>query len=179
MTKKDFFRVLIKVFGLYSLILALFQFIPTTLSYVQATDNGLFLFTLIFPTALVVSFFLFLLLKTDNVLKWLKLGEGFDDDEIKIGELKPHVLVSILVIVIGGIQIVHYAPNFILSSYQGFKHLVQTRGLENNIFQTYGQVFDLNVYILTILNLVIGILLISNYTKISKWLIDINKKNNS
>lgn len=164
---------------MYSLILALFQFIPTTLSYVQATDNVLFLFSLIFPTALVICFFLYLLFKTDNVLKWLKLEEGFDDEEIKIGELKPHVLVSILVIVIGGIQIVHYVPNFILSSYQGFKQLVQTRGLENNIFQTYGQIFDLNVYILTILNLVIGILLISNYTKISKWLIDINKKNNS
>jgi hypothetical protein len=177
MTKKDFFRVLIKVFGLYSLIITLFQFLPLSINYLGLEmDSSTFIYFLI-PSLFVVGLFLYLIFGTDKIIGWLKLGSGFDSDEIKFGNLSPDRLVSIIVLTIGGVQVLDNIGLFLIQSFLGFKGLVQTNGLDGSIFKNSTQGFNWNDWFIALINLSIGVIVISNYQNISKWIQKTNNKN--
>lgn len=63
MTKRDFFRTIIKLFGLYALILTVFTFIPQHISYVAFEFDFIVLFWIIGVTVFIVLIYIFLILK--------------------------------------------------------------------------------------------------------------------
>jgi len=88
MTKKDLFRLIIKIFGLYFVISSLFSIIPFNIEFLttQIYSNAPFDYAngiwMIVNIAWIILLFVLLIYKPDIILKWLKLDKGFDDDRI-------------------------------------------------------------------------------------------------
>lgn len=85
MTKTDFFRLIIKGFGTYCFINALFTLIPN-MSY----SGSFFSMSVKFNSVyiLIISFIAYLLIsQTNRIIKLLKLDKGYDSDIIEIKNL--------------------------------------------------------------------------------------------
>lgn len=176
MTKRDFFRILIKLFGLYFAILTLFGIIPTYVSYLL---NQFDFFTILWSTiisVIVILILIALIFNVDKIIDRLKLDRGFDDEKIQFGNFSGINLLKFSVIIIGGLMMIDNIPEFLNNIYLAFRSQVSIEGV--NLLDTfiYGRV---NYSRLTIsgISILIGYLLITNYIKIANWLSRNEKKN--
>lgn len=161
MTKTDFFRVLIKVFGLYSLIIALFTILPSNIFLIQ---DGFDLYTIIYLLVLVtIVVFLFILLihKPNTIINWLKLDKGFDEERIYFEKLNSHNIIKLGAIIIGGLLLIDNIPSFLSLTYYAFKIDILGEGLKASEGIQLGRSF---------LNIIIGYLLVVNFERVSKLL---------
>ena len=162
MTKRDLFRVLIKIFGFYSGIITLFSIVP---GYVSTLPNDfipmlfLFVFGMIFLSLLLVYV---LILKTDFIIDKLKLDQGFDEDRIQFENLNNENLLKFAVLIIGGFLILDYLPSFLNHTFQAFKTKIHST--ENNIYTI--NYFN---WISSGINLVLGYLLLTNFKRIASY----------
>lgn len=170
MTKRDFFRIVIKLFGLYSLILTVFNYIPSNIAYITIDFDLMTLLWIFGASSLVVLIYVFLILKTDRIINLLKIDQGFDDDRIEFGNFDSYKIFKFSLIVIGGFMIIDYLPNFLQYTYLAFKSKVSSTGL--NYFEElgFGKTIDYFNWSIAGLNIVIGIIIITNYDRIAKWL---------
>lgn len=167
MTKRDFFRLIIKVFGLYSLILSLFTFLPQNISNVFLySDEIMIRIVIIVSLFLILTLFYVLLFKTDYIIDKLELEKGFDNDTIILGDLKSEQILKLAILLIGGFLIVDYFPNFIFEMVNIFK----TKASNYPIYGTEINYFN---FYLSMVNVVLELLFITNYKAISNFL---NKK---
>lgn len=170
MTKKDFFRILVKLFALNSLLLTVFTYLPQNLNYVGfANDNSIY-FLLFGIVLLIVALFIIIVWKTDSIINFLKLDKGFDDDRIDFKNFNPKNVVKFALIFIGGYLVVDYLPMFLQNTYLGFKIEVSPTPLQESELMGTMRGFNKFDWISSGLNLVIGFLLLTNYAKISAWL---------
>src|SRR5690554_4793951 len=101
MTKRDFFILLIKVFGLFTLITSVFSGIPSSVTLaLMGVDFVSILWIMLAATA-VGGLFVVLVFKADRVVQVLRLDRGFDDDRIELGNLKPADVVRIAAFIFG------------------------------------------------------------------------------
>lgn len=177
MSKKDFFTLLIKGFGLYSLVLTLFQFLPSLLSYVQFDLEITSLIIIALPLAIVVALFLFLIFKSENIISWLKLDKGFEKEDITLGELNQSQVIAIIVLILSGVLLLDNIPYLLLESFLGFKQIVQTKGIQQVIDDSTMQRFNLHSWVIAFINVIIGIVLLSNVNRVSNWLTRVNESN--
>ena len=121
MTKKDFFRLLIKIFTLYSVIISIFTLFPQIVLLNQMLDNVLLSFVVL-GSILVVVLFLSIVIKfTDKIIAFLKLDSGFDDENIVIGNLNNIDIIKFAIIIIGGFMIVDNFPKLLMDILNEFK----------------------------------------------------------
>lgn len=170
MTKRDFFRIIIKLFGLYSLILTVFSYIPTNISYVTIAFEPLTILWIFGATVFVVLTYIFLILKTDKIIDLLKIDKGFDDERIELGNFNNESIFKFALLFIGGLLIVDYVPNFLQYTYLAFKSEVSPRGLNFLEDMAYGQPLDYFNWVIAGINIILGIILVTNYDSIAKWL---------
>lgn len=164
MTKRDFFRLLIKVFGLYSMILSLFTFLPQNFTNIYLLKEEIWmLFIGVGLVLLVFAFFFILLFKTDSIIDKLELDKGFDDDKIILGDFKDEQLFKLAILLVGSFLIIDYFPNFIFEIINIFKTKVSN-------YAIMGYEVDYFNLFTSILNLVLGFILITNYKAISLFL---------
>ncbi|WP_396167778.1 hypothetical protein [Flavobacterium sp.] len=162
MTKRDLFRVLIKIFGFYSGIITLFSIVP---GYVSTLPNDfipmlfLFVFGMIFLSLLLVYVLIF---KTDFIIDKLKLDQGFDEDRIQFENLNNENLLKFAVLIIGGFLVLDYLPSFLNHTFQAFKTKIHST--ENNIYTI--NYFN---WISSGINLVLGYLLLTNFKRIASY----------
>ncbi len=121
MTKRDFFILLIKVFGLYSIILTLFSPLPQNISFALSFINLSSILWIILVTGFTLWLLKTLLFNTDKVVKFLRLDKGFDDDRIEIGNLDPSTIIKLGTFIIGGFLIIDNIPNFLSHTLFSFK----------------------------------------------------------
>lgn len=163
MTKRDLFRVIIKLFGLYSLVISLFSIIPGSFSYLLQAFDLPMLIGFLSIMALVCLLFVALIRKTDKIIDWLKLDKGFDDDTVNIGNLSAEKIIMLGTIIVGGFMLIDNFATFVNYTYLGFKEFVGT----TNTHTSQGDYS----WLISFLNLIIGYLLITNYTWIAKKLV--------
>lgn len=162
MTKRDFFTVLIKVFGLYSIIVSLFSILPTSISYISLDYLDLTTIILfIFSIGVGVLLFVLLIFKAPYVTEKLNLEKGFDDEKIEIGNISPENIIRLSCLLLGGYLIIHGIP--IVLNLLFFALKFDQEGVDFG----FGNNFDLGV---GILNMLIGYLLINNHSWIAKRL---------
>ncbi|MBN4051529.1 hypothetical protein JYU16_01820 [bacterium AH-315-M05] len=161
MTKKDFFRVLIKVFGLYSLILALFTFFPSQLSFVLYEIELIGILIVLGMLTFIVLIFVFLIKKPDTIINWLKLDQGFDEERIHFEKLNVQNIIKIAALIIGGLLLIDSIPVFLSHTYFAFKSDIAGSGLDNKQYTKWA---------ISFLNILLGYLLVANFARISKWL---------
>ena len=175
MTKKDLFRLIIKIFGLYFVISSLFSIIPFNIEYLttQIYSNVPFDYAnsiwMIVNIAWIILLFVFLIYKPDVILKWLKLDKGFDDDRIDFQNFNTVNILKLAVIVIGGLLLIHNIPLFLSKGWIAFKLSVESN-IENGTANQFRGVMDYINLGISFMNIVIGYLLITNYTFVSKLL---------
>ncbi len=160
MTKRDFFILLIKVFGLYSIITTLFSVIPNSLSSISLDFGIAAILWSIFGSGIAIGITVILLSKADKVVQLLKLDKGFDDDRIDFGNIKPSDIVKIGSFIIGGFLILNNIPNFI--SHALFSYKSEVVGYE----YTSKQYFQ---WAVSGVNILLGLFLFTKYDLIAKW----------
>jgi hypothetical protein len=173
MTKRDFFRIIIKLFGLYALILTVFTYIPRNISYVTFQFEPIVLLWIFGASVLIILIYVLLIRKTDLIINLLKLDKGFDDDRIEFGNFNSQKIIQLALILIGGFMIIDYLPDFLQYTYLAFKKEVSPNGLNFMEDSSFGKITDYFNWAISGLNLIGGYVLLTNYARITKWL---NKK---
>lgn len=171
MTKRDFFRVLIRIFALYSIILTVFSWIPSNLMYSSFEyEFILILGAGLFFTLLSIIFYVFLVRKTDAIIDFLKIDKGFDDSKIELSDFDSDKVFMLGIILIGGFLFVTEFSYFIEFAFITFKREIQSgelyvffNGFDNSENSLIDGVFSG-------LNLIIGYLLLTNHQRIAKWI---------
>lgn len=181
MTKKDFFRLIIKIFGLYFVISTLFSIVPMIIESVISQfdfkvqfDYLGFIWT-ITSTAVIILLFILLIYKSDLIIKWLKLDKGFDDERIEFQNFNTVNILKLAVIVIGGLLLIHNIPAFLSNGWFAIKSSVGSDfNIDNAIhFGSLREYINLGI---SFINIVIGYLLVTNYTFVSKLLKEKNQE---
>lgn len=88
MTKRDFFIIVIKTFGLYLLISVLFSVLPGNIVFVIQNIELVGILWLLATGIIVIGLFLLLINKATKISSVLNLEKGFDDDRIDFSGLK-------------------------------------------------------------------------------------------
>lgn len=176
MTKRDFFILIIKIFGLYSIITSLFSVLPNNISFVIQNIEIIGIIWLLATALIIIGLFYLLLTKADKISKLLKLENGFDEDRIDFNGLKSLDIIKFVVLIIGGLLFVENIPTFLSHTLFAFKSSIPQgfdQAYENQGLLKYNRLEDYVYWISSAFNLIIGYLLIANFKKISNYL---NKK---
>lgn len=163
MTKKDFFRVLIKIFTLYGLLISAISFINQLTLLGQSINDIFFLISVVGSFSVTLIFLYLVINFTDNIINFLKLDSGFDDDKIVFENLNNQSLYKIAIVILGGFLMVDSFPRIIMDLVNEFKILASNNALFNHEANFYGE-------IIRVFNLVIGYVLITNASRIAKFL---------
>lgn len=153
MSNKDFFRLMIKLFGLYQFIIVAFTFFPSNL---QLIFNDFFSFSSFFSmallTLLILGVFYFFIKKPDLIINFFKLDKGFDNEKININNFNSNTIIQIGLVFVGGFLIVDNLGYFISSFVTYFKISLMK--------ENYETVKNFQNLILQGVNLVLGFCLI-------------------
>lgn len=170
MTKRDFFRTIIKLFGLYLAISTLFTNIPNTLIYTFEFGISL-MWVSIASFLFVLLCVLFLLFRADAIIDFLHLDKGFDEETIVFGDLNNLNLLKFAVILIGAFLLVDYTPEFISQCYFAFKNTVKSGSYGNTMDLLNYERSDYMLWTISGIKVVLGYLMLTNYNKVARWLI--------
>lgn len=119
MLYRDLFRLILKLLGLYALIISLFTFLPKAFSI---SDLELASFIWIFVVSVILlGFFIFIVFKSDMIIDLLELDQGFEEKKVSFGSVDKLTLIKLGIIIAGGFLIIEKLPEFI---YQTF-HLMK------------------------------------------------------
>ncbi len=165
MTKKDFFDVFIKCFGIIIAINAVFNLVPNF-----SFSEGNFEVILLLNGAIVFFMLLLswiLIYKTRWLIKLFRLSKGFDSEEIVLGNLTGHSLLKNGIILSGLFLIVDNLPNFLNSCFLWFKKQVSAQDFDVEI----GLYLDNNWWMISGISIFIGIIMVSNSKGITAWFI--------
>ncbi|WP_431125428.1 hypothetical protein [Flagellimonas flava] len=176
MTKRDFFRIIIRLFALYLLLLTIFNYIPTNVSYLTFELSIWPVLIILGSAILMIVLFLFLLQKSDTVIDVLKLDKGFDDERIELGNLGSLEIVKIALIFIGGFMILDHLPEFLHYCYLGFKKEISATGLSPFEAPGLAEFWDYFRWFVSGVNLLVGYLILSNLGRLARFLVNLRAK---
>ncbi|WP_340066583.1 hypothetical protein [Ascidiimonas aurantiaca] len=166
MTPMIFFRLVIKVFGLYAFINSFYTFIPN-IPYIIDLGYHLSLLGIPFLHFLIAYLFLF---QTDRIIRILRLERGFENTTISIAKPDGNDILNVAVIVIGGLLLVNNIAQFIHYCYLAFKKEVSANGLDETSGYLLDEPLDHTWWFISGANTITGFILITNYSRIAKWL---------
>ncbi len=169
MSHKDFFRLIVKLFGLYSLIICLFTVIPATLpqliGFFTFSSGEFWSAAALFWSALLLTIsvlvFVLLLFKVDFIIDKLRLDKGFDGEKIIFGDLTSINILKLACIVIGGLLIIDNIPTLLNQGLYLFKESLQHNDNDPKEFWYFG---------VSAVKIIIGFVLIRNYEAVGKFL---------
>ncbi len=166
MTKRDFFRLLIKIAGLYFIISAVFSTLPNNIILsVEGEADWTGILWVILTLIIVVGLFILMIYNADRIIDFLKLDKGFDDERIDFEKIETKSILKLAIFIIGGMLFIDNIPPFLSRSYFALRSTINP----NDIYH-FGSLHDYIYLSTNFLNIVIGYILITNYNKISKLL---------
>ena len=161
MTHKDFFSLLIKMFGLYSLTILVFNFLPTTIPQLIAFGSWYAIISIPAILAIPVGLMLLLIYKPGVFIRALKLDQGFEGEKIIFGDLTSENLLKLACIVIGGFLIIESIPGLVSQGIFLFKESLANKK---------GDSKDHYVIIALALKCLLGYIMVKNFSLISRLL---------
>lgn len=126
MLNRDFFRILIKIIGLYFFIQVIFSVLPSQISFLGFDSDfsekiGTIIY-IIFIVLLSVAILFFLIRFPDKIINLFKLDKGFENDNISITNFNSTNILTLGLFIIGGFLIIENSTSLISSLYFEFKH---------------------------------------------------------
>ena len=161
MTKKDFFVLIIKLFGLYSIITSIFSVLPNNIAFALSDIGAFGIIWIILVVIIVLGLFVLLIFKSEKIVKLLKLENGFDDDKINLDKLTASEIVKVATIIIGGLLIIDNLPIFLSNTFFQFKN--NLNGLIDNGNSKF-------YWAVSAIKIVLGFILVTNYKHIANLL---------
>ena len=166
MTTKSLINIILKILGIFFIkdILATIPQLLSIILYLTKADTiGEAIWTLV-TTILVLFVYMlvsyYLIFKTNLIIDKLKLDKGFNQETIPLNIHRSAIL-SIAIIVIGGLLVANEIPNFCR---QLFAYFQEKR-------MTYGQTSpSISYSVLAAVKIIIGFLLISNQRQIVNFI---------
>jgi hypothetical protein len=159
-----FWKILLKIVGLW-LLFSCISIIPqfySTLSFTNGNLNTesllmiwLMLIVSIIIYILIIRLFLF---KTEWLVEKLKLEKNFNEDRIDLN-IKSSTVLTIAIIVIGGLMIAESFPNFC----SGLFNFLQQKALIKDYPDSHWLVYHF-------LKIIIGYLLLTNGKRLAKYI---------
>lgn len=150
MSKKDLFRIIIKVFALYSLIIGITYVVPQNLNAIATErmfgQSGYAVYVMILSVAFVIFLSWLLIRKADTIISWFKLDAGFDTEDATLSQFDLKTIFTFASVIIGGFLIVDFAPIFILQCYNAFKD-TQHSGMLYDEFKTEWAINGVRIFI--------------------------------
>lgn len=163
---RDFFILITKLFGLYSLLIVLFGILPNSLQYIQFIEfpgeyYGVVLM-IAFMLVLLLGFLVILIWYADKLVDFLKLENGFSGDEINLKVFDDKSIVKLASILFGAFFFVDALPTFINYTMGAFQ-----------VKATYGELdSNRNFYwIASIFQMLVGAYLVVSFKKVQQFLL--------
>ena len=128
MTNRDFFKILIKVVGLYFFIQVLFTFLPSQLGFLSSNKDSSGMFGTILYIAIIILFIVallyFLIRFPEKIIDLFKLDQNFDQQKISINNFNQKNILTIALILIGGFLVIENISTLISGLYFVFRKSV-------------------------------------------------------
>jgi len=169
MTIKDFFKILIKIFGLYTLIATVFVFMPANLGILIYDLNVLSIGLLIFSLGVIIALFCLLIFNTEIIIKWLKLDKNYDNDIIDFKNLNEKMVYKIAIITISSLLTINNLPVLLTQCFKAFKSQVSPGGLLQELDNIIFEPVDYSLLFSSGFTILISYLMISNHDRISNY----------
>jgi hypothetical protein len=170
MTKKDFFRIIIKLFAIYYFMNILFNLPLLLFSFTTATKLNL---QEVLVTSAVFSLIFILLLifikHTDLIISLLRLDKYFDDEHIVIGNFDAIKWAQFAIILLGGFLIINNLSDVLFHIGKYLQRKMSNQNIDD--FDKYNTVR----IAIRLLNLLIGYILITSNRSIAR-LFTVSKK---
>ena len=161
MTKRDCLILIIKLFGLYSVVTTIFSVLPNNIIFALGQLDATIAIWVVVAFVVTVGLFWVLTFKADKLVDFLKLDKGFTDDRIDFGNIKAEDVIKIGTFIIGGLLLIKSVPGLLSNLFWAFKG--EVAGVE------FDEKAKVNLTI-SILNVLIGYLLFANYDFFAKRL---------
>lgn len=166
MTKKDLFRLILKIFGLYLIINLIFDYLPVNISF-AAENPELFSVSLLAVILIIdVALIILLIFKPDFIIRILKLDKGFDEERIDFSNFNISNLLKLAIVIIGGILLIKSIPSFLTNLFFAFRSSLGNGSGNSSLFH-FGSINDYMRLGTSFLNIIIGWLLLANYDALS------------
>lgn len=177
MSQRDFFRILIKVFGLYWLVVTLFSIAGNL--YPLFRFSGLTSFVWFFLSILVtIGIFVGLIFYSDKIIFWLKLDQGYDAKELNVKDIREESIMHLAILLLGGFLFLKNLPPFLTKTFFAFKSTAPVNPFEGETIK-YHSAEQYVGWITSFLYVLMGFLLLTNYKRVATYLKRIGDKNAS
>lgn len=120
MLLRDLFRLILKLLGLYALIIGLFTFLPKAFS-ISEFELSAFIWIFV-VSAIMIGFFIFIVFKSDMIIDLLELDQGFEEKTISFGSVDKLTLIKLGIILAGGFLVIEKLPEFIYQTFHLMKN---------------------------------------------------------
>lgn len=176
MTKKDLFKIILKLYGLFSIIEAVIQ-IPNVIFYFYLDSvNDFDRLMLIIPLVSLLVVYI-LLFKSDSIIQLFKLDQGFDNTEFNLASFNQQGITQLALVIISIYLIVSNIGTFITQILFAFKQSVGQNRMES-LFDTFNpNPVDYQLLVSSGINLLVGFILLTNRLRLSNWIEKMNRKN--
>ena len=168
MTPRNLFIIILKIFGLFFLreiiyiipeLISSIPFLVTSDEFGEIINTKEGFWTFILPVFIIAfySFIIYLLLfKTNIIVARLKLDKGFNQDEFSFN-ISTSTVLTISLIVIGGIILTNEIPNFCKNVFSYFQEKRLTHGMSKPNY---------SYIIISAVKIILGFLLIGERKRI-------------
>lgn len=175
MTKRDLFRIVLKLGGLYFIITTFFNTLPGMVLFINDTAaQPLNLLLFIIIIILFALFFAMLIFKPDILINILKLDKNFDDDFVIMKQPSSSNILQIGIIILGVFVIIKQLPLLITNLLFSFKLFIIDSGNDLTNQWQYTALTDYVKWGTQITALLLAFLMITNSKTITRYII---KKN--
>jgi hypothetical protein len=164
MTKRDFFRLVIKLIALNSIIASFLAVASQFLNLHLDSNLLLDIFGIGVLSIIFLTLFIYLIISfTDKIIDFFKLDKGFDNDKIEINSFSNVLIIKLIIIFIGGTLI---AQNF-AQLFVDIINIFKFQAYGNLILDKKPEMYWVHVRFVAI---AFGVILLSNTHKIAKYL---------
>lgn len=169
MTKRDFFRILIKLAGIYLFAQTIVSIIPAYINMMgYMSMEPLLLIFILLSAIVVLAVCSLLIFSPTSIINWFKLDKDYDDPQVEIKNIDMLKILEVGIIIVGGLLLVwSIVPLFmdIVTYLISFISYNSTWSTDSS---------SIKEIISDIVYLSVGYLLLTNYKRIALFL---SKKN--
>jgi len=170
MSKRDIFKIIIKLGGLYLMFILLVDIVFTIVDLgIPRGNRDYYIFA--YLILMLGIYFYFLVYKPDLIIDWLKLDKGFDTDRFEWGGLSKTDFFEVAVFFLGAYFFIDALPPFLVQIFLAFKAEITPSSELMDTLDRFTSRFGVVNYKLLLqdaLYLVLGYLIMTNYDIIAR-----------
>jgi hypothetical protein len=166
MTPRSLFNIILKVLGIFfiqDILAAIPQVLSAFLLFVTPEGRQEAIWTLASTLLILVAYGIFsyyLIFRTDVIIDKLRLENGFNQEAFQLNMHRSTIL-SISIIVIGGLIVANEIPNFCRLLFSYYQQKRMTRGLQDP---------GISRIVMSGTKIIVGILMLTNQRQIVRFI---------